>query len=375
VPIYNDLRAEEDFAERDYELVFPKLRKQRLVTKRIIKNLIKLKNGLDSSVATRRAEENLIIASWNIKEFGHTTQRLPESYFYIAEIISRFDLVAVQEIKSGLDDLYIILRLLGDDWGYLVNDITEGTDGNSERSCYIFNKTRVRLAGLAGELVLCEDLTKNSAIKQLKRTPYFTGFTAGWKTFALLNLHLHPSPGEVDIAIRREEVTLLLKALNEKRSKGRLWSDNIIIVGDFNFYGGPTKDDPTVQLIQNAGYREVESLIGIDTNVSKTNAYDRMFLTGGEYFTLGQNSQGKENGGVYNPFDFVFKDGEENTYKKFMLKQYTGAGDLTITAKLKSYYKNPWRKNQMSDHFPIWFELITDSSPVFLERNLQKFSS
>jgi hypothetical protein len=79
VPIYNDLRAEEDFAERDYELVFPKLRKQRLVTKRIIKNLIKLKNGLDSSVATRRAEENLIIASWNIKEFDKKNHRNPKT--------------------------------------------------------------------------------------------------------------------------------------------------------------------------------------------------------------------------------------------------------------------------------------------------------
>lgn len=136
-----------------------------------------MKNGLDGSVAIRRAEENLIIASLNIKEFGHTTQRLPESYFYIAEIISRFDLVTVQEIKSGLEDLRIILRLLGDDWGYMVNDITEGTNGNSERSCYIFNKTRVRLAGLAGELVLWNELTKNSTIKQLKRTPYFTGFS------------------------------------------------------------------------------------------------------------------------------------------------------------------------------------------------------
>lgn len=232
----------------------------------------------------------------------------------------------------------------------------------------------MRLAGLAGELVLWYELTQNSTIKQLKRTPYFTGFTAGWKTFALLNVHLHPSPSDADVAIRREEMTLLLQALAEKRSKNRLWSENIIIVGDFNFYEGATKDDPAVQLIHNAGYREVESLTGVDTNASKTNAYDRMFITGGEYFTLGQNRQGKENGGVFNPFEFVFRVDEESTYKKFMLKQYTGSGDLTVPSKLTRYYKNPWRKNQISDHFPIWFELITDSSPVFLERNLLKLS-
>jgi hypothetical protein len=300
---YNDLRPEEDYNKRDYELIFPELRKETSVKKRIINNLLALKNGLDISIGARRAAENLIVASWNIKEFGHTTQRLPESYFYIAEIISRFDLLAIQEIKSGLEDLRIIIRLLGPDWGYLVNDITEGTAGNSERSCYIFNKTRVQLAGLAGEIVLWDDLTKDTTIKQLKRSPYITGFTAGWKTFALLNVHLHPSQSIADIAIRREEVTLLLKALAKKRSKSRLWSEDIILVGDFNFYSGANKDDPTIQLIHDAGYREVESLIGVDTNASQTDAYDRIFLTGGENFTLGQNQQGQENGGVFNPFD------------------------------------------------------------------------
>ena len=235
----------------------------------------------------RCAEENLIIASWNIKEFGHTTQRLPESYFYIAEILSYFDLIAIQEIKSTLEDLHIILRLLGDDWGYLVNDITEGDAGNSERSCYIFNKQRVQLAGLAGEIVLWDKLTKNSTIKQLKRTPYITGFTAGWKTFALLNVHLHPGDGDNNIAIRKEEVSLLLQALAEKRINNRLWSENIILVGDFNLYNGADKDDPTIQMINNAGYREIESLVGVDTNASQTEVYDRLFLTRGEYFSLG----------------------------------------------------------------------------------------
>ena len=374
MPYYNDLRPEDDFTQRDYELVFPQLQKQKVVKKRTINKLLELKRGLDQSISPRRAEENLIIASWNIKEFGHTTQRLPESYFYIAEILSYFDLIAIQEIKSTLEDLHIILRLLGDDWGYLVNDITEGDAGNSERSCYIFNKQRVQLAGLAGEIVLWDKLTKNSTIKQLKRTPYITGFTAGWKTFALLNVHLHPGDKSTDITFRKEEVSLLLQALAEKKSNNRLWSENIILVGDFNLYNGATKDDPTIQLINNAGYRELESLVGVDTNASQTEVYDRLFLTRGEYFSLGQSAAGTENGGVFNPFNYVFKNGEESTYKKYMIDHYTGASDMTDPANQKRYFKHPWRKNQISDHFPIWLELITDSSPVFLERKLQEYT-
>ena len=373
MPYYNDLRPADDFKRRDYELIFPGMT---LIEKqRTIARLLELKQDLDSSIAPRRTETNLIIASWNIKEFGHTSQRIPESYFYIAEILSCFDLIAVQEIKTSLDDLRIIMRLLGDDWGYLVNDITEGDSGNSERSCYIFNKTRVQLAGLAGEIVLWDDLTQISRIKQLKRTPYITGFTAGWKTFAMINLHLHPGKNPHDVSLRREEVSLLLKALAEKKRRDRLWSENLVCVGDFNFYNGATRDDPAIQMIADAGFREVSSLIGVDTNASQTDAYDRFFLSQNEYFTLGQNSAGLENGGVFNPFDSVFKTGEESVYADYMINDYSGSRDMTDPVNQSKYFHHPWRKNQISDHFPIWFELIVDSSPVFLERNLQGFET
>jgi len=127
-------------------------------------------------------------------------------------------------------------------------------------------------------------------------------------------------------------------------------------------------------MIHNAGYREVESLVGVDTNASQTEVYDRLFLTRGEYFSLGQDTEGKENGDVFDPFNYVFKDGEESIYKKYMKDHYTGTRDMTDPANQKRYFNNPWRKNQISDHFPIWLELITDSSPVFLERNLQSYT-
>lgn len=368
---YNDLRPEEDFKKRDYELVFPDMTSAEKA--RAIAKLLGLKHGLDQVIAPRRSDENLIIASWNLKEFGHTTQRLAESYFYIAEILSYFDLICIQEIKSTMDDLLILMRLLGEDWGYLVNDITEGDAGNSERSCYVFNKKRVHLAGLAGEIVLWDALTARSTIKQLKRTPYITGFTAGWKTFALINLHLQPGNDSEDVAYRKEEVTLLLQALGYKRTHNRLWTDNLILVGDFNFYNGDTKDTPTINAIEATGYREVDSLVGVDTNASQTEAYDHFFLTRNESFTLGQSPSGKENGGVFDPFEYVFQTGEATLYAEYLQEQYTGNKDMTDPANQATYFNHPWRKNQISDHFPIWFELVIDSSDVFLERSLQHY--
>jgi len=154
MPWYNDLRPLSDENKKKYALIFPDM--SITEKKRTIKNLLSLRKGLDAEISTKRAEKSIILGSWNIKEFGHTTQRLPEAYFYIAEIINRFDLIAVQEVKSHLTGLNIIMRLLGKDWAYMVNDITEGSKGNSERSAYLYNKKRVELTGVAGEIVLWE---------------------------------------------------------------------------------------------------------------------------------------------------------------------------------------------------------------------------
>jgi endonuclease/exonuclease/phosphatase family metal-dependent hydrolase len=372
MPNYNDLRPEEDFKKKDYELVFPDMTVE--MKKRVIENLLILRKGLREQVSVKKTDQNLLIASWNIKEFGHTKQRLPEAYYYIAEILASFDLIAIQEVKSTLHDLNILMRLLGQDWNYMINDMTEGKDGNFERSAYIYNKKRVGFAGLAGEIVLWDALVKDSFINQLKRTPYITGFKAGWKTFSIINLHLQPNKGSEDIKKRKEEVRLLLSALEEKLSKGHFWNENLILAGDFNLYEGPDKDDPTIKLIYDKGYKEVENLIGKDTNASMTEIFDRLFITSNKYFTLGINEEGKENGGVFNPFEFVFKIGQEQIYRKDMAKHYTGDKDPNEPGFIESYFKHPWRKNQISDHFPIWFELIIDSSDEFLEEKLNSFN-
>lgn len=87
------------------------------------------------------------------------------------------------------------MNLLGKDWSYLINDITEGNDGNSERFAYLYDTRRVKFSGRAGEILLWKELfdeTETEKDFQLKRTPYITGFIAGWKSFSLPNVHLQP---------------------------------------------------------------------------------------------------------------------------------------------------------------------------------------
>lgn len=369
MPWYNDLRPEEDNHQQSYALVFPQWRGNNAAKARTISNLLKLRGSLDQQIRPKLNDQNLLIASWNIKEFGQLNNRLPESYFYIAEILSRFDLIAIQEIKNTLDDLFIIMRLLGKDWDYLINDITEGVDGNSERFCYIYDKRRVKFSGLAGEIVLWDEINKQTALSQLKRTPYLTGFKAGWKSFAIINVHLNPKSSKKAREIRKSEIESLALAIEKKIKKKSLWTENLMIMGDFNLY---RKDDDMVQILADNGFKEVNALVGKATNVIETEAYDRIFYRHSPFFEF---EESKSNGGVFAFYDCLFNEEDYATYKAEMYADKGKPETLVDDAAYKKYFRNYWRKNQMSDHYPIWVEMKIDSSDKFLAKKQKQLEA
>jgi hypothetical protein len=69
MPWYNDLRPKEDNKKQDFALLFPDLTKTE--KKRIIKNLLVLRKECSKQIADKKKDDNLVIASWNIREFGH----------------------------------------------------------------------------------------------------------------------------------------------------------------------------------------------------------------------------------------------------------------------------------------------------------------
>ncbi len=99
------------------------------------------------------------IGTWNIREFGGPKYGGRKSYeplYYMAEIISNFDIAALQEIRGNLKEFYVLLDILGPDWDYIATDVTEGSSGNGERMVFLFNRTRARFRHIAGELTLPE---------------------------------------------------------------------------------------------------------------------------------------------------------------------------------------------------------------------------
>lgn len=363
MPWYNDLRntAElNDPSRPDYALVFRNMPDDQ--KKRAIANLLTLRAGLRTDIPDRIADKNLLLASWNIKEFGDYQHRLPESLFYIAEIINCFDIVAIQEL-SHTRDMEKVIRLLGNHWKFVINDITEGNAGNKERSGYIFDSRRVQPNGVVGEIVLWEELTANADIKQLKRTPLMTGFRTGWKDFAIINLHLQPGNSTSNRLYRREEVRLLMEAVRAKLDNDHFFTENLIILGDLNLYDN---NQTAVDMITNQGFRESAALEEVKTNVTQTESFDRIFYRESWRLAL-MRRDGAESAGVFDFFQYVFppNDAAMNIYRPHMLERRP---DKNTDELLRDYYVDHWREYQMSDHFPVWLEFSIDSADEFLAR-------
>lgn len=383
---YNDLRPDSrlnndryslimlDSAENNYARLMDDEMKQRTISK-----LRDLHAGLRANVPGKKVDQNLLLASWNIKNFGKITQRTPESLYYMAEIINAFDIVAVQEINSDITHFKKVVKILGSHWKYVYSDVTEGTKGNDERFGYIYDSRRIQHSGLAGELVVSPEMMEEEPIiRQFKRTPAFTGFQSGWKKFTLTSVHLHPGDktngpdNPRDDEIRDEEVRLLLELLEKKREEGAFEDKNMIILGDTNIY---QNDHHIVNRITNAGFVECDSLIGQPTNTSLNQGYDRIFLNVDDYFHLAQNSNNQQSGGVFRLFDYVYRDttAEIEPYKDLMLSQKGDPSNLVDDDSFRDYFNSTWKRNQMSDHLPVWIEIQTDSSQNFLSNVLGRY--
>src|SRR5687768_750700 len=102
-------------------------------------------NDSEKGIPEKKLTGNLLLGTWNIRELGNTKYggRMVESLYYIAEILSRFDLVAVQEVRDNLADFDNICRIMGNDWGVFTSVVTVGKTGNSERLAFLYDKRTV----------------------------------------------------------------------------------------------------------------------------------------------------------------------------------------------------------------------------------------
>jgi endonuclease/exonuclease/phosphatase family metal-dependent hydrolase len=333
--------------------------------KRAAAGLLSLRRKMRKEIPPRTVEETLLLATWNIREFGRNAMfgpRLDESIQYIAEIINHFDLVAVQEVKENLADLKKLIRVLGDWWEYIVTDVVAGRAGNTERIAFLYDTRKVRFDHVAGEVTLPEEKGK---YWQLARTPFICTFRTGWRRFSLVSVHIYYGVSKAIDKRRLQEIEKLSAFLADKNTR-RQKDDNgepesIILLGDFNIFD--TKDKTFQALTTNDFTVPIigKSNLGADKNFDQIAFHDPRNLLWPKQRDVPIKNVPRS--GVFHYLDCVFRDQDVKAYDREMFE--TNGAKYKNNKNKEGFYKK-WRTFQMSDHFPLWVELRIDFSDPFI---------
>lgn len=306
----------------------------------VIAEVARVHAALDAQVPAKSLDRNLVIGTWNIRAFGDltdtwgagapdatATKRDLRALASITEIVSRFDVVAIQEVRGNIRALRHMMRDLGPDWGFILTDVTRGKAGNNERLAFVFDLRRVRPSGLACELVLSdEDLGQTGGadlIRQFARTPYAVSFVSGGRTFILVTLHVLWGKVPAD---RIPELRGIAEWVANWADELESWGQNLIALGDFNI---DRKDDAAFEAFTSTGLRAPDALNDVPRTIFENadGFYDQI-----AWFT-GDNGRPKltlDFTGRAGGFDFV-----PHLYPELDRQQLS------------------WR---LSDHLPLWCE-------------------
>lgn len=306
-------------------------------------DLANLAQALDAALPPRLAD-NLLIATWNLRAFGSLTRKWRSSgtdspkrdlasALCIADILARFDVIAIQEVKSDLRALRDVLKKLGPNWAFAMTDVTYGGPGNVERLAYLFDTTRVKLSGLACELVIPEDLESpfatpaNAFQRQFVRTPYAVSFLAGDQTFVLVTLHVIFGDRGDD---RRDELTAIAKWLRNWAEQADDYGHNLICLGDFNI---DRVGDPQFQAFTSTGLAPAEDHEGLPRTIfSKPGRPDLdSFYDQIAWFRTVRN-------------------------RPYLSLKYRKGGNFDFRGHVLTDLTMQQLSFRLSDHFPLWVE-------------------
>jgi endonuclease/exonuclease/phosphatase family metal-dependent hydrolase len=300
----------------------------------------------------KKNDRNLLIATWNIREFGGLTEKWKatdkdspkrdlHSLLCIAEIVSRFDVAAIQEVQFDVHALREMLRGLGRDYTVILTDAVVDDEGDDERLAFVFDRSRLEVSGLACELVVPLNWTQKKKPKigieqgalgrQFARTPYAVEFKRKGATFVLVTLHVTWSGATKQAKKNREEeLSAIARWLRAWAKDRNSWNQNLICLGDFNI------DRYKSDLWQ---------------------AFTSTGLTVPEPIARPRTIGGEPLKGFYDQIAWFTED--RAAEHPLLSLDFTGEAkmfDWSETVLAKSGLTKGQKSYRMSDHYPLWAE-------------------
>ena len=362
------------------------------VRDRTIANLAALREQLSEALPAKDAEDHMLLGTWNIRDFGKADSlrkgrgpRLPETHFYIAELISRFDFVAVQEVND-LPEWARVMRILGPDWDFIATDVTDPElGGNGERLTFVFDSRKVRFRHVAGEIVLPPDkLVSENVVpeaddegasgevagqpvgRQFARSPFVASFRSNWFKFDICTVHIYYGEEHGEKLRRRvAEIREIAEYFGSRAVDALESGTSLILLGDFNVVG---PEHETMAALLASGFKTAGTLENIASNIGRDKYYDQIVFhtrPGVLEYSETPTPDGKPRAGIFEIFRNIFTEAQLDDYQS--AASATTAGDDKTGDELRDYYLD-WRTYQFSDHLPMWIQLRVNDSSSYLER-------
>jgi deoxyribonuclease-1-like protein len=218
---------------------------------------------LDSAPPVKRDGETIRVASFNIQVFGQSKADKPVVMDYLARIARYFDVIAVQEIRSKVQD--VVPRFVdkinetGAHYDWVIGPPI-GRTVSTEQYAYIFDRASI-------EVDRSQLYTVDDPDDLLHREPYVGWFRVRGPspeqafTFTLINIHTDPDETDTELDVLDD---VLLAVQNDGRGE-----DDVILLGDLNV------DDQ--HLGELGGLSGVAwAISGVPTNVRGTKLYDNI---------------------------------------------------------------------------------------------------
>lgn len=306
---------------------------------RALARLRDLHKQLTNSVPSRIPDSNLLVATWSLYYWASERNTLPETYFYLSQILSTFDIIALQRIDYDLTKFRKLLKIMGPDWGYVVTDPMI----DMLRYAIIYYKPRVEFENISGQIILSRiELIDGD---QFKQAPLLASFKSGNLQFRLCTARFdHSRSFDTKASIEAEK---LVKHLEHQ-------TENIILAGDFLIHH---LDSPVIKTFRNGGIYLPDEIL--HPTSAMNNSYMDLI---GFFFKRDQLKLGdsKPNSGSIDFFNSVFRKKDLKVYDRICELE---TDNLKPPKKNKLAYEKhyrDWTRIQISTHLPLWVELKLD---------------
>lgn len=323
--------------------------RRRLVAKR----MEVLGERLETNVYGNAGEASLLVATWNLRNFGGGAfgfgERLAESLMFIARVLLGFDLVALQEVRST-ENVNQLMALLGTGWSKVICGEAPGRSGNREMCAFLYRHRRLEFLGEVEQVVLPRSALIQG-VHQFARPPFIAAFKtqvggkrrASPSTITACTAHVYFGASRGEKYDRRvKEIEALVQRLLSRVRSDR---STALLLGDLNVVD---PDDLTMAPLARADMSLAESYLS-PTNSARDRFYTQIA------FRPTQDGPRLSQTGVVELFDLVYRDKDHEKYLQEMhTSQAWDSGVRRGSQTDNQTFFRKWRTYQMSDHLPLW---------------------